>query len=212
MAGIHAESNNHCIESIFEDGVFHGHDKMLQLSSNSVDPRALSNSIEVPVQDLILLTQKKEAAKCARKALKRKNTRERAKAKKIQVRSAWEVVDAELNAMDGDSFEEEIFKEPEDHEHRVEKIAEYELEDGPVRESEAAILPVPAAVVPPESGRARQTRQKVVFEPHSGCSAGCCCPIVNTFSSSKAGRKKSKKNAIELIRQPKIRRVLRTIL
>ena len=103
--------------------------------------------------------------------------------------SALEDFDAELNAMDGDSFEEEIFKEPEDHEHQVEKIAEYEFEDGPVRESEAAILLVPAAVVPPESGRARQTRQKVVFAPHSGCSAGCDCPIVNSLSSSKAGRK-----------------------
>ena len=128
----------------------------------------MSNSVEVPVADSISLTHKKEAAKCARKAFKRKNTRERAEDKKIQVRSAWEDFDAELNAMDGDSFEEEIFNEPEDHEHRVEKIAEYELEDGPVRESEAAIMPVPAAVVPPESGRARQTRQKVVFAPHSG--------------------------------------------
>ena len=120
-SGIH-ESKDQRVEGFFQDEMFHErvheNEKMLQVSLKSIDPRVSSSSIEIPVETLIALTHKKEAAKCARKALKRKSTRSRAKAMKIQVRSACEEFSAELNVVDGNGSEDEKDVDGGQHGHR----------------------------------------------------------------------------------------------
>ena len=147
---------------LFFQGGDHDHEQMLHLALKSIHPRAESSSIEIPLESLISLTYKNEAAKCARKAVKRKNTRDRAYTKRIQVRSAWEEFNAELKVVGDDGSEDK-------------KDVECEFENGPTRESETADPPPPTGAMPPRVGRVRKTCPRVASAWHSGCSLSCEC-------------------------------------